>query len=501
MGTKTVSVEELACKGELEEESVAVKEVLKQNIEFSARRFSFFKKPTNLEFLTYLTDKDYLGYAIFIEIKVPGRVYHYVYESVLIEPAFTDENLPGYSNEALQDRYLHCCGKYTAWVGTKRFKIRGSFFSQQSGITNVCAHAALRWVLNNFPDRAEEIITSEDINRVLKINHSSKKAGDYGLTIDNLIEVIQKYGYKCTLADFEKENSINPGNYIYSIIESGYPVLVCFNAEKAKHVICVVGHTSNSDMWDAEARLAYSGMPGAEYLPSNSWVDHFVIHDDNYGPYFCMPVKALSEPCNISTPFQITQAIGIIPSEVSIFPHTAELNSSFILRQIYENVLKDCYWMQVLRYEDKATGKWIVLRTLLVNRTSYISHLNEIEDTEGNILAKSEKRLIAEKLPEHFWLTEVSLTDLYTANKHKLGEILYKSNDPSLKDQSEQDMDTEHRTINIFKGCILLRLPGNIIIPNVSEEDNSIGAHFYETSLTGHVPIFRPCGKRKHFEW
>jgi hypothetical protein len=451
-------------------------------------------------------NEEYLGQTIFIRMKLPDKTYLcYVYESIITEPALHIHGRLALGN-SLPAHYIHCIRRYSAWVGKHRFALSGSFFSQQNGLTHVCAHAALRWLLNNIPERIEKIVSYEDLNRDLKIDHVARKVGRYGkdiqaegLLLDDLLKVLDKRGYKYLSVNYEEPRG-RPQPYwrfIYSIIESGYPVLVFFTAPPARHVICAIGHTFNSDIWDAEAKLAYSGAPRMEYLSSASWVDHFIIHDDNYGMYFSMPSKALLSKTREGGPFQVTGALGIVPADIKLMPLDAEFYASAVLRIAINTVpLEDCYWLKALKQEEAAFGKWIVLRTLFASKAIYEKHLCDMEDVEGNVLMKNEiKSIINEKVPEHFWVIEVTLTDIYTANKRKLGEVLLKFSDPGI----EKDEELKTYTMKLFSSCIAIRLPGNILIPNVS--DKTISVTLYKTNLTSHVPLLRTYRTAPLFEW
>jgi len=397
--------------------------------------------------------------------------------------------------------------RYSGWVAGHRFTLLGSFFAQQNNLTNVCGHAALRCVLNNLAERAEQMISCEDINRELSINHSTRKVGRYdrepevqGLYPSEVFRVIEAHGWRYIPSRYQDPagRPLPYWRFIYSIIESGFPVLVFFTAGQLQHVICVIGHTLNSDVWDGEARLAYSGAPRAEYLSSASWVDHFVMHDDNYGMYFCMPSKALYPRTKDGESFQLTGALGIVPTQIEVGPVEAELHASVALRNtLSSSDLRECYWLRVLKQEDAVFGKWLVLRTLFVSKGRYQQHLQEMEDVEGNVLKASDIRVLMDRnLPEHFWMTEITLTDVYTANKRKLGEVLFDLSDPQIKGDDSLDAYTR----KVFSKCLAIRLPGNIVIPRAESED-AVSLSVSRTSLTGHVPLLRMRRPAPRLEW
>src|ERR1019366_969590 len=83
---------------------------------------------------------------------------------------------------------------------------------------------------------------------------------------------------------------------LYGFIESGFPALVGFELDRPnpgpagapRHVIPVFGHTFNEDTWLPDAQRAYFGGT-LSYYPSENWLSTFVVHDDNFGPYLCLP--------------------------------------------------------------------------------------------------------------------------------------------------------------------------------------------------------------------
>lgn len=515
MGAQTLVKEDLACRGELATELAATERRCGDSVEFKAYRWSFFSTRVTKDLLPYTTDDEYLGYVVFIDLQLPdGSNRRYVYESVISVPSFHNgKSLPlGFG---LPKSYLHCVRRYCGWIGEHRFSVSGTFFSQQNNLTHVCAHAALRWLLNNVPERLEKVVSYEDVNSVLGIDHVNQTVGQYpgetaakGLARRTLEEVLDHYKHKFIVADFTQKMG-EPQEYwrfIYSVIESGYPCLVFFTAKDAvtRHVVAVVGHTLCSDNWEADARPTYGGRrrhgppSRAEYLPAASWVDHFIIHDDNYGMYFCMPAKALSRPTEPLKPFQVVGALGILPVKPNLQPLDAEAYAASILLAILypKRLLGNWGWLERLRQGNEKLSESTVLRTLLVSKETYQDHLRSIEDVQGNQLKDTEINTLLghQEIPSHFWVTEVTLADVYTANKRKLGEVLFRIEASETKRRADKDYYTK-----IFSPCIGIRLPGNIVVPKV--ERNVVHADFTPTELVGHVPMMRTCRASPVWEW
>jgi hypothetical protein len=511
MGVQTVAVEELSGEtGELAIEAAAISKRCGGCVDLKAWRLSFFASPVHPQLLPYVSNDDYLGYAVFIAVELPNKeVTPYVYESVIATPSPHIGSVGG-RRLALPTHYVHCVRRYPAWVGERRFTLFGSFFSQQNNLTHVCAQASLRWLLNNLPERADSIVSYEDINHVIGIDHTTRRVGQYndsepiGLPIGDLEKVIEDSGYRCIRADYENPSDSPTEPYwrfMYSIVESGFPVLLGFTARGARHVICAIGHTLNTDIWDAEARPAYAGAPDALYLPTVEWVDHFVVHDDNYGMYFCMPTKALALPAISGGGFKVTDALGVVPREIEVGPLDAELYASTVLRRLLDaDVLARSYWVDALRQDQAAPLKWVVLRTLFTSRTNYEEHLQNMEDGGGNRLTQDDLDIIVTaRLPQYFWVTEVTLTDIYTANKHKLGEVIFQSADMGISAKEQEGQDLQEYTRMVWRGCKAIRLPGHILIPEVTDE--SIAVKMHHTCLEGHVPLLRSCRMNHPWEW
>lgn len=87
---------------------------------------------------------------------------------------------------------------------------------------------------------------------------------------------------------------------LYGFIESGTPALLGFQLDASpegpgsRHVIPVFGHTFNEDTWLPQAHRSYFGSK-LSYYPSENWLSTFVVHDDNFGPYLCLPRHFLQQ--------------------------------------------------------------------------------------------------------------------------------------------------------------------------------------------------------------
>ena len=74
---------------------------------------------------------------------------------------------------------------------------------------------------------------------------------------------------------FFNNPNLEYNDFAYKYIESRCPVLlVFFTDNRGRHVVPILGHTLNSDMWRPEAKTAYSPISRLDqYKPASSWVN------------------------------------------------------------------------------------------------------------------------------------------------------------------------------------------------------------------------------------
>lgn len=447
MGAKTLLREELEPNDEIRQEFEDLQTRVGKTLpsEPSAIRFSFFAAPCRDKdkWRDQLPVTSFLGYAVVLRAELPTDVpivkercpsgeMAYVLEAATRPPAWVSENgNGGYAVAGVTNYYVHCQREFKTTVGprgaSKEYTLNGAFFCQQNGLTHVCAHAALRMILNTAEGLVDHKVTNRELNEILGIDHR-KTFASKGLSVEQIREITDHLNLNVLAADFITFPTVDYAEWIYPLVESGYAVLLIFNPIHTEgHVVAVLGHTMNSDKWDCEAHLAYRPEAFGTYHASAAWVDHFVINDDNFGMYTCMPPSYLRS--KVLPQYDLTQrarfAIGFLPPELDVPPYFAEKASIGIVRQL-RGVLQPNpgnRWLQRIWEQLDQPQKGIVARTLGCTKEQYVAHLKATVDSDGHgPVSVISKALV--NAPDHLWLTEVSLPDLYTANKHKLGDIL-----------------------------------------------------------------------------
>lgn len=387
-------------------------------------RLSFFLSPPDK---TPLPD-DYLGYAIFkwdyfsTESKPRARVF----ESVMRPCRREDQN-----------NFIHCARSYEVNTSPGRFPVRGVLYTKQNNLTFVCAHAALRSALACILPEGD--ISYARMNALAGIDHKTRCVGPVGdrtlgLGPVDLEKILDGLGvhydrliHEPKLIDPTTGKPwVFPTEYqreLYGFIESGAPVFLAFEldpkpgetGDPSRHAVPVFGHTFDEDAWLPNAQRAYFG--GDEtYYPSENWLSNFVIHDDNFGPYLCLPRHFLKQD-------NFRLMYGLKPAPTTFRATTAEaigFNLCRIIARAYPK--RHQFWYD--RFSVFARGDWLVLRTMLLRKPDYLAALETARDRAGKALEPGLRQLLNDLLPDHFWMIEASAPELYATTRRKFGEIL-----------------------------------------------------------------------------
>ncbi len=484
MDSQSVFIEKLdSSYNEIVKDTEALDKRFKEKLNIEAYRFTFSTNLfSNATDIVGLKDEEFLSTAILINFKNPEKDdwQSYLQKAIVC--------LPKKDNKRLLNNYIHVQKEFNCVVSidsstTHEFKIIGTYFCQQNDVTAVCAHVALCMIINSL-ESTKEIYSTETINEVLGIDHDTVKVGgDKGLNQEQVLKVLEHAGLDAVWHDFFKYPETDYAEYIYRYMEGGNPSLLVFSTNRDEmHVVPVIGHTLNSDIWDAEAELAYNKKAPLNYRSASAWVDHFVIHDDNFGMYLCLPVDSLRK---ITIPkydpsFRAYTAIAIVPKKLPMPAREAEWASASIIRQLFQKLEKnkviiDNIWLERMLKENRP----MVIRTLLVNNVDYINHLTTGKDFYDKSFSKEEIVKMTSHLPDHFYLSEISMPDLYTANKTKIIDVLYKC---------------DEKPGDIFDSWIQIRLPGFCMF-------NSQESPILNHSIISHVPMFRKNDNSLEHEW
>lgn len=355
----------------------------------------------------------------------------------------------------LMNYYFHSAKDYTLTFNdsngkNRSFKIRSAPFFQKNGITSFCMQSALATILNNLSNNAKLILPNH-INEIYGAPVGSE------LTFDKkkVLKVIKNKRLHAGQISFDQKNTEAlfeflfrkfgwpPSASIYPWMESGFPGFIVFHTRSGVlHVVPMIGHTLNTDSWQPEADIRYSHVVRFHFRSVSAWVDNFIIHDDNFGMYLCYPTAKLSERKDVrykhkekgrtlrksKRKYLIDHIIFITRENIKLNPDTLEIDLISDIRSWFErnqNVSEEeSYWLYKLINERKAP---LVSRTLSVDKNDYMESLKK-KDSEKKKIPRDLLKVIEKQLPNRFWLTEITLPDLYVANKSALISIVTTKN-------------------------------------------------------------------------
>jgi len=403
-----------------------------------------------------------LGYAVVVALRLPNNKSRtFLLESVTKGHVVSYE-MPDHRvfNFEVPNCYVHNSRTHKTCLGTstdnRTFTIDGTFFTQQNDLTSVCAHAALRMAVNSSPFLLKNLqerfgsdkLTNKHINDILTLDFSSpkKSVGHYetddqeeerkkGLTSTEIETVVVSLGERLSVTNFIEDSRVEYDRVLYPVMESGYPAILeiqgwdIMRREDFAHALAVTGHTLNTDRWEPEAKYGYGNYPIRPYIPVSEWVCHYIMSDDNYGMDVALPSSMVrNDVVPAKNPkLHATHVLSILPKAVHLTGHRAEKIAMDIASQLINKtkiVKPKSYWLEQLkkRHENKS----LVCRTILRTAKQYRSYIKEV--INRNLLQPTDSQWqYFKRLPRYIWVTEISVPNLYTGNKTKLGEVLVKA--------------------------------------------------------------------------
>jgi len=474
-GGRSICVEQIESAGDIREENEDLRSFYGSRLQDSTTsRLSFFStEVTSKKQINRIPDSSFIGYAVIKRDVAPGLgPQTRVYESVI--------GKSGHPNNYIRD-----CPSWRSIGAGRPFDVTGYLYAQQNDATNVCAHVALRTALSRFQSDGEW--SYRQMNRLIGVDHVKRKVGGpkgTGLGSDEIETVLNHAGAWCLVANYALKNPhAEPVPFqkcIYGSIESGYPALVAFQTTgpaRDHHVIPIFGHTFNEDIWVPDADFSYFRI-GSEirYIPSETWLSMFVGHDDNWGSNICIPRHYLQGVGRTNRKNGVKQAYRRVDLVVGTYPKGVKVNSiaaEAIARDYLSPFLeyftrKKTDWGTRLK-EALSTGR-LVLRPILLEFDEYLKHLELVKDWDGNRIDSDTCSIIRQNIRDTMvWMIEVSVPNLFPANRRKVGEIVVSAQKPL---SSERD----------FRSFVLARILGDFVVGG--------GFRAYPSGLTSHVEVY-----------
>lgn len=419
---QTAVVEEIPAAGAVADENGEIKALFSDHQMDALRRISFWRSRFTQETdIIQQSTEDCLGFAILKhDQSVAGQVNEWhVFESVVVQ----------YPHE---HNYLPLAIDFEVRVGAGKFKLRGVLYCQQNGLNKACAQVALRSVCATYLN--DPNLTFRRINGLAILPGETNTPGK-GLKSEQILRVLD--GLRIPYYDIfyparparEKWRSKLPyQKVIYSGVESGSGSLLAFNMAGPKagavgHIVPVFGHTFNEDTWAPNAEGDYFQIGHKiRYIPSAAWLSSLIAHDDNFGSNLCIPKEFIRRT-------RANFAVALRPRGFEYPGFIAEIVASdyfySLLPQLNGSPNR---WMR--RLHNYVADQKLILRTVPNTKADYVKHLGEMSDWQGNRELPQTVKDIGRMLPERVWIVEVSIPDLFSTNKRKLGELLLDATRP-----------------------------------------------------------------------
>lgn len=482
--TKTLITERIDPVGIIADENNEIKQYLPDHSMEDLHRLSFWESSFTEPNSTVCSEDKLIGYAILKHDVVPSKRYDrwHVFEAVF---------------EKYQHRH-NCVPKpypYTINLVGNQVSVKGLLYAQQNELNKSCAQVALRSLISRIIDNDVPYSKINDFARQTATNFNPAA----GLNVQQIRSVLNGFNIPFRDKDYSQHNRyllfnrfFNFGKkvsdkmresqpyqaYVYPGVESGMGALVGFRlsgAGQRKHIIPFYGHTFNKDTWAPDADIAYFKVgKNLGYISSQNWTSSFLGHDDNFGPNYCVPRLYIGSS-------NVDYVVELLKPRFSIRGAQAEGLSLYLLHSVLNQIdITNNTWLERLASRAySAIYPQIVLRAIAVDKEDYINHIRQARDWDGNVEKAETIELFNDRLPDSFWVVEISIPHLFPANERKLGDIVI-------------DGQIELNVENIYRHLIYVRLPkGYYILTDPPDTDGEINFRYFPSDLTSHVDVMR----------
>lgn len=430
-GCKTVLVEQEYKDENWTSERKIFYSKLHKQYSLKTTRLHFFSSNLRMEDIGNLASfqKDYIGFCILRPSNLPKV-------SLAIIRPIEDQNYPRRSFMVCQEDFSVDISSFSK-ISQRLWVHRAFPFIQQDGQAGCCAHAALmmagRFLVQRRNKGKPECqhepypLLENIVDSISSVAVEGRKTPTPGLLPVEISQAVA--GMKCAPLVYEfRKGATMPvpsDRIIYHYLESGIPVQLIIPTEEGRHALTVVGHSFNPDVWWVLAQEYYSRRPsGGNYHSSTTWIENFIVHDDNFGPYLTVPKEFILAAENL---YGVVIVVPL-PMDVNMNGERAEmLANMFLLTEIDPQKLVqakmesrittktwdwfELFWRHYIRND-------VVLRTWLLSSEDFkTNHAPEHLKPHYGLL----------RLPPKVWLSELSIPELFCHARFRLGEIIFDS--------------------------------------------------------------------------
>jgi hypothetical protein len=263
-----------------------------------------------------------------------------------------------------------CAGEYTVDLAGAQLRATGAPFIEQDGRVAACATAAL-WMATlamsrHFDDELRTASTTEitDLATRYTLGTSGRPVPNPGLNLEQMLWALKELGYD-PVVYYPGDHARQPARahedakeITYSYVESRLAPVLVVELPGGLHAVTVVGHTYDA----AFTPSAHSALP---YYSAAQWCPHFLVNDDQNGPYLRMAFTR-SSAATKGRP-----GVSISLDEVkdnAYFARTSSFYKDAVLRAIIIPMPRRVY----LRADEAAEkGRLLILRAYLEHKHQF----------------------------------------------------------------------------------------------------------------------------------
>jgi hypothetical protein len=163
----------------------------------------------------------------------------------------------------------------------------------------------------------------------------------------------------------------------------------------------------------------------AFFHENTTWIEHLIIQDDNFGPYFFFPFKKLPDIISCMIVPVPSPLIKVLPHEAANFAVRKTLyNQEFgeFLSEYLKNTplatFNVDWYNEFIRHLKPVCGDGLVLRAILRKGCDIIEAYQQHE------FAAIPRVLLQDSGSHYYWMVELSWPDIYCFGQSQSGVIL-----------------------------------------------------------------------------
>lgn len=428
---------------------------------FKPTVFHFFQGDNDKKINEYSSD-EYFGFCTLR--KDNSIAYAFLWEQIIIREV---------------DSYAYLVCKFTKEIKVdgEKFEIKGFPYVQKDGKVIMCSQSSLSTISEFLNKEMESFRLSASsgvqITRAVNVprdeidkaeNHKDKTRG---LSMPEMKEWLEKENVNYNFAQFSTSivdsiRSQRPQATLYSYLESGFPVCCIVKTTGNLHALTIIGHTLDRNSWRGIADTGYFDRPltgEGQYHTNINWARHFLLSDDNLGPYYFYPWENLSE---------------IIYAYIVPLPNTnIEMEPITVERAAFQAITEFCIESQkdsksITSYEkalskfnnsdvNKKLGQQFLMQlekherhdeTNLVLRTIFVTREEILNEYQSHEFQDQISEVLPDQSNKYFGYVEISWPDLFCYHRKRCGSIII---DPERGNVSSK---------SAFKHIPFVHLPG-----------------------------------------